>query len=275
MSDENTGSYSTLTLPCSEIDARRVGAMLDVDTSHLSAGVALPLGWHFFAFGGDTRRSALRSDGFPGLGVEMPDLGLPRLVIAGREVQYLSPLIIGEPVTRRSRIAQTTHKETRSGKIAIVVIAHELSQGDEAHPLVTEKHTYYLMPDGPRAPVKREPPAVMPTVTRTVTPDEILLFQYSALGFNSHRIHIDRTYVQDVEGYPDLLVNGGLATLLLTEFLQREIGVTPKAVKARHLAPLFCGRPLTLGAAQADGQWRLMALDENGTCAVDMEVTSQ
>ena len=104
-------------------------------------------------------------------------------------------------------------------------------------------------------------------------PDETLLFQYSALGFNSHRIHIDRDHARNVEGFPDLVVNGGLATLLLTEFLRVDLGVTPTTIAVRHVAPLYCNRSVTLAAEPTDAGWRLRAFDDLNRLAVDMEVT--
>ena len=79
-----------------------------------------------------------------------------------------------------------------------------------------------------------------------IIPDETLLFQYSALGFNSHKIHLDREYAQRVEGLPDLVVNGGLATLLVTEYARIELKFNLSDIKVKHLAPLYCNRPLTI-----------------------------
>jgi 3-methylfumaryl-CoA hydratase len=107
---------------------------------------------------------------------------------------------------------------------------------------------------------------------KTVVPDETLLFQYSALGFNSHKIHIDRAHARNVEGFPDLIVNGGLVTLLLTEFLRNEIGVKPYALRVRHLAPLYCGSPITMVANQVNSKWHLQAFDNRSILSVDMEV---
>jgi hydroxyacyl-ACP dehydratase HTD2-like protein with hotdog domain len=85
------------------------------------------------------------------------------------------------------------------------------------------------------------------TITmKRIVPDETLLFQYSALGFNSHKIHLDRTFARETEAFPDLVVNGGLATLLLTEFLRLELKGAFTSLTAKHVAPLFCGRPISL-----------------------------
>jgi 3-methylfumaryl-CoA hydratase len=107
---------------------------------------------------------------------------------------------------------------------------------------------------------------------KTVVPDETLLFQYSALGFNSHRIHIDRSYARQVEGYPDLVVNGGLSTLLLTEFARTAMSWTPSSVRIRHLKPLFCRYPITLVASKDGSRCVLKALNEKNAVAIDMEI---
>ena len=96
---------------------------------------------------------------------------------------------------------------------------------------------------------------------RRIVPDETLLFQYSALGFNSHKIRLDRDLMRDEkEGFPDLVINGGLATLMLTEFFRNELGGIPAALSAKHVTPLFCNRPVLLGAERQDGKWLLRAL---------------
>lgn len=267
---------------CSVASARRVCAMLDLDPSEIVDGAALPRGWQFVLLGADTRRSALRGDGFPGLGVPMPDLGLPRLLLGGRAVTYLQDIPIGATLVRTSAINSLVQKTTDAGPMAIVTIIHELCTQPDASPALVETQTYLLLPARVDAGAGEDddiialaPATALDDCTIIIVPDETLLFQYSALGFNSHKIHIDKAYARDVEGYPELVVNGGLATLLLTEFLRRDLGVVPAALKVRHLAPLFCGRPMTLAARQDGAAWRLKAFNDKGRLAVEMEVTAQ
>jgi 3-methylfumaryl-CoA hydratase len=259
---------------CSVPVVRRVAAMLDLDPDAIAAGGPLPRGWQFVLLGADTRRSALRSDGFPGLGVPMPDLGLPRLMLAGRSVAFHADIPIGASVRRVSAMQSLRHKSGAAGPMAVVTLVHELHLEGHDSAAVVETQTYLLMSAGKALSNDPEVPSAAPQAERlaNVVPDETLLFQYSALGFNSHRIHLDRAHARDVEGFPDLVVNGGLATLLLTEFLRRDLGVTPSALQARHLAPLYCNRPITLAADRLGQRWHLKAFDDRHRLAVDMEV---
>jgi 3-methylfumaryl-CoA hydratase len=259
---------------CSLAAVRRVAAMLGLDPDDWQEGDLLPRGWQFILLGADTPRGALRGDGFPGLGVPLPDLGLPRLLIGGRSVCFVADITIGASLRRDSRIETIQRKETARGPMALVTVAHELSLTGTTVPALVETQTYVLLGVAPPAAAPASDPvgSALPAGSRTVVPDDTLLFQYSALGFNSHRIHLDRAYARDVEGFPDLVVNGGLTTLLLTEHLRTAHGVSPSALKARYLAPLFCARPMTLSAeARADG-WGLRAFDDAGRLAVDITV---
>jgi 3-methylfumaryl-CoA hydratase len=101
---------------CSLATVRRVAAMLDQDPDIWSEGDVLPRGWQFILLGADTRRSALRQDGFPGLGVPLPDLGLPRLLLGGRPVRYEGDIQIGTTLRRESRVEKLSRKETAKAR---------------------------------------------------------------------------------------------------------------------------------------------------------------
>jgi 3-methylfumaryl-CoA hydratase len=258
---------------CSPATVRRVAAMLDLEA--VASNPSLPRGWHFVLLAADTRRSALRADGFPGLGVPMPDLGLPRLMLGGRTVSFRQDIPIGATVMRSSAVRSIARKTTASRPMAVVTLEHELRLAEQAEPALVETQTYLLLPSRPAgagAPEAAPAAPVHAAHLKTVVPDETLLFQYSALGFNSHRIHLDRDHAREVEGFADLVVNGGLATLLLTEFLRLDLGVTPAAIAVRHVTPLYCNRAITLAADQVDNRWFLKAFDDQHRLAVDMEV---
>jgi 3-methylfumaryl-CoA hydratase len=258
---------------CHPTMVRRIAAMLDLEAHIYINGEVLPRGWHFFLLAGETRKSALRSDGFPGLGVPIPELGLPRLLLGGRSVVYNSDILIGTEVEKTSFIKSITEKTTSSGRMAIVNIQHELRPVLDSNAAIIETQTYILLEEK-KAQNTLEKTLLEPIEAefqKTFIPDETLIFQYSALGFNSHKIHLDKEYARNVEGFPDLVVNGGLATLLLTEFMRKEIGFELTEIKVKHLVPLFCGQSLTLAAERGATHWQLKIFDDHHTLAVAMD----
>lgn len=278
--DLNTGTRIPVVREeaCSPSSVRKVAAMLDRDCEDLVKSRLLPRGWHFFLLAADTRRRDLRVDGFPGLGVPMPNLGFPRLMLGGRSVSFHRDIPIGAGLVRRSVVQSVSHKSTSSGGMAVVTLAHELRLDALNELAITETQTYLLLParNGGSDPA---PQAALPRpkseFAKTVMPDETLLFQYSALCFNSHRIHLDRDHARSVEGFPDLVVNGGLSTLLLSEFLRLELALIPTSFSVKHLAPLYCNEPITLTADRENTGWRLKAFNDQYQLAVDMEVKIQ
>jgi 3-methylfumaryl-CoA hydratase len=258
---------------CSLAMVRRVAAMLDIDTRSFSEGNILPKGWHFFLLAGETRKSALRQDGFPGLGVPIPNLGLPRLLLGGRTVSYNGDIVIGSVVEKTSFIKSIAEKTTNSGPMAIVTIQHELRPISETSPAIIETQTYILL-SASKASNNSEKTLSQPIEAehqKSIIPDETLIFQYSALGFNSHKIHLDRDYAKNIEGLPDLVVNGGLTTLLLTDYLRTNLELEMTAIKIKHIAPLYCNRPMTLTAEKSETGWKLSVYDDNNDIAVEAE----
>jgi 3-methylfumaryl-CoA hydratase len=125
-----------------------------------------------------------------------------------------------------------------------------------------------------KVPIKSEKTAISAihaAYQKEVIPNEILLFQYAALGFNTHKIHWDRDYTRNVEGFPDLVVNGGLATLLLTEFIRSDLGLNLTDIKVKHIAPLFCSCAMTLTADYSETGGKFKIFDNNNALAVEME----
>ncbi len=273
------GEIIKVTEICSLSMVKRVAAMLDLDTQSFSEGDELPQSWHFFMLAGETQKSALRADGFPGFGIPMPDLGLPRLLLGGRTVAYDGQIKIGEQVERKSFVKTITEKNNASGRMAIVTFQHELRPFSAQAPAIVETQTYILLEDKKIQSKSENITTSVPfeevrigVFQQEIIPDETLLFQYSALGFNSHKIHLDRDYAQNVEGLPDLVVNGGLSTLLSTEFLRQTLGLKIKNLKIKHTAPLFCNQKMTLVAEKNEIGYLLKIYDEKNNVAVEMTV---
>jgi 3-methylfumaryl-CoA hydratase len=273
MPDSVTNHPTKSNEPCSLVMVKRLAAMLDLDTASFSEGDLLPRGWHFFMLAAETRKSGLRQDGFPGFGVQIPDLGLSRLLLGSRTVSYRGDIVIGSVVERTSFVKNIAEKISKSGPMAIVTIQHELRPVSASGPVIIETQTYILL-SGKSVQTKVEKKLAEPVLTKyqkQIVPDETLLFQYSALGFNSHKIHLDKDYTRNIEGLPDLVVNGGLTTLLLTEFIRTDLGLEITDIKVKHIAPLFCGHTMTLTAEQSETGRQLKIYDDSNSVAVEMD----
>ena len=255
---------------------RRLGATFDIDPGRWREGDALPRGWHLAFFTTDTRQSQLRPDGVAGFGIELPDLGLPRVVFGGRRIRFHGDIPIGSHLQRESRLMSVVPKEGRSGRFAVVTIQHEIFVEGAREPAVVELQDQVMREAatkteaGRSAPTAPGGPAMPKPVHREiVVPDETLLFRVSALMFNTHRIHYDLAYVRGQEDYPALVVNGSVSSLLLLEFFRARAQREPNAIHLRNVGLAFCGRPLRLNAIPGDPSWRVWADDEQGNLVVE------
>ncbi len=251
-----------------------LAATLDRDDPAPAAGSAVPPLWHWLYFLPTARPSELGPDGHPRRGGFLPPVALPRRMWAGGRLRFERPLRVGEVATRNSRIADVSAKEARSGPLVFVTVRHEISTGagvalEEDHDIV-----YRGLP-APGAVAAPLPAPRDETFARRIVPDDVLLFRYSALTFNGHRIHYDRRYVTEVEGYPGLIVHGPLIATLLLDLLRREHA---DAVVARFdfkaVSPLFdlhpfevCGRP--------DGERRFALWARNHAGGLAMQASAE
>lgn len=229
----------------------------------------LPPLWHWLYFLDVRRRSELGRDGHPVRGGFLPPVPLPRRMWAGGRLQFHHPLRAGEETTRESRIVNVTEKTGRTGPLVFVLVRHEIRDARGAV-AITEEHDIVYR-DDPRPGDPVPPPKPTPataTWTREIVPDETLLFRYSALTFNGHRIHYDYRYVTEIEGYPGLVVHGPLVATLLLDLLRRELpGAGVARFEFRMVRPVcVTGAALTLCGEPADGGTtvRLWARDQDG-----------
>ncbi len=159
--------------------------------------------------------------------------------------------------------------------LSILNIAHTIRLADTAVVALEESQTFLLLSTRHVEREDGEPaPDTAPLLSKTVTPDDTLLFQFSALSFNSHKIHLDRDHARAVEGFPDLVVNGGLTTLLMTELARNELGLKIKAISVTNKRPLYVNRPITLSAYASESGTRILAMDDHQRIAAEMEITS-
>ncbi len=255
--------------PCAAL-----AATLDRPAERPPAGTPLPPLWHWLYFLPLPRRSEIGPDGHARRGGFLPPVRLPRRMWAGGQLRFHRPLRVGDAITRVSTIEDVTEKSGRSGALVFVRVRHEIRRGDEAGIALTEFHdiVYREAPRPDDAPLPPTPAPAGATWEREWVPDDVLLFRYSALTFNGHRIHYDRRYVTGVEGYPGLVVHGPLLATLLLDLLRRELpDATVTRYEFRALRPVFDTHPFFVcGAPQADGATiRLWVRDHDGALAID------
>jgi len=231
-----------------------LSATLDRDDAAPVAGTLLPPLWHWLYFTPLTRHSELGVDGHAKRGGFLPPVPLPRRMWAGGRLEFRQPLRVGDTVTRTSTIKDVSIKHGRSGALVFVCVKHDFSN---AHGLaLAEEHDIvYRDAPLPGAPAPEPTPAPHDEqFSREIVPDPVLLFRYSALTFNGHRIHYDRSYVTGVEGYPGLIVHGPLIATLLLDLLRRNLPeVQVKRFSFKALRPTFDIHPFTV-CGKVEGQ---------------------
>ncbi|MBW8778652.1 MAG: MaoC family dehydratase N-terminal domain-containing protein [Burkholderiales bacterium] len=251
-----------------------LAATLDRDDA--SADAELPPLHHWLFFLPTAPMHQLGDDGHPARGGFLPPVPLPRRMWAAGRLVFPGRLRVGATVTRRSEITDVQAKEGRSGPLVFVKLRHELGSGGELAVVEEQEIVYRGHPQAGSVPPAAGPAAPDAVWQREIRPDPVLLFRYSALTFNSHRIHYDRAYATGVEGYPGLVVQGPLLATLLADLVRRN---RPQARLARFefraLRPVFEGTALQLcGAPAPDGRSvRLWVRDAGGALCMDADAT--
>ena len=250
-----------------------LAALLDREDPPPRAGDAAPPLAHWLYFLPSYRQSQAGPDGHAARGEFLPPVPLPRRMWAGSRLEFVKPLRVGSRARRLSRIVDVVPKQGRSGALVFVTVRHEVS--DEAGLVLSDEHDIvYRGESGAAPPVT---PAPTPAAwQREIHPDPLLLFRYSAVTFNGHRIHYDQPYVTQVEGYPGLVVHGPLIATLLVDLLARNRpDATLRTYTFRALRPLFdtanfltCGLP-----DEARRSARLWTRDAEGAMTMDATAT--
>ena len=248
------------------------------DTTRPALGTPLPPLWHWLYFLPLAAQSDIGPDGHAKRGGFMPPVPLPRRMWAGSDFEFHAPLRVGDALSRTSTIIDVKEKSGRSGSLIFVKVRHEIRCNGAEKVALTEHHNivYRAAPEpGDVAP----PPQAAPNESawqRTIVPDDVLLFRYSALTFNGHRIHYDRQYVTEVEGYPGLIVHGPLIATLLMDLLRRQ---QPEARVLRFefkaVRPTFDTHAFSVhGQPSADGKTvHLWGRDHEGWLTMDATAT--
>jgi 3-methylfumaryl-CoA hydratase len=257
-----------------------LSATLDREPARPERGTPLPALWHWLYFLPLHRRSEIGPDGHAKRGGFLPPVPLPRRMWAGSQFQFHKPVRIGDAIERTSTIESVSEKSGRTGALVFVKVRHEIRTNDERDVALTEFHDIVYREAAKPTDVA-PPPQPAPTKSaweKNWVPDDVLLFRYSALTFNGHRIHYDRRYVTQVEGYPGLIVHGPLIATLLVDLLRwQRPDARVASFEFRAVRPIFDIHPFFVcGEPQADGKTvRLWAKDHESWLAMDATAVVQ
>ncbi len=278
MSDKLTawiGRSETLRDTITAAPVRGLNATLDHPALDVENGMPLFPLWHWLYFLPQHRQSDIGPDGHARRGGFLPPVPLPRRMWAGSQFEFRSPVRVGDAVERTSTIADVSAKEGRTGQLVFVKVRHELRCNGAAEPSIVEFHDIVYRDAKKPGDVDPAPTAApQGEWGRTIVPDDVLLFRYSALTFNGHRIHYDRKYVTEVEGYPGLIVHGPLIATLLMDLVRRHAPDAQVAgFRFKAVRPTFDLHPFRVNGRREGNEVRLWAQDHEGWLTMDAVAT--
>lgn len=271
------GKTETRTDQITEMPMAALSATLDIDAPAPRSGDSVPPLWHWMWFLPIHKESELGPDGHAKTGDFLPPVPLPLRMWAGGRFEFHRALLVGQTYTRTSRILDVREKEGRRGPLIFVTVRHEI--GDAEGIALSEEQDIVYRDNATAGEAKTAPLQAAPADAaweRVIRPDDVLLFRYSALTFNAHRIHYDRRYATEVGGYPGLVVHGPLIATLLLDLVRRNL---PDAKVGRFafraVSPLFDTKPFVLcGKPERDGKIiSLWAKDAAGRLATTATTT--
>lgn len=237
-------------------------------------GTPLPQCWHWAWFNDALPYEKLGRDGHPQRGGFIPPVPLPRRMWAGGELHFLQDIIIGREIRKVSSIEGIKERDGSSGKLCIVTIAHRLFDGDD---LCIDERQNLVFREDPKQSEGAAKPIAPPEgqeLAEVINPDPVMMFRYSALTFNGHRIHYDVDYAREVEGYPDLVFHAPLTATSLCQLAAKVLeDKTIKQFSYRATAPLFCNQPVRLLGKRSDEGAVLWAETPKGSQAMLAEAS--
>ncbi|MCF8177551.1 MAG: hypothetical protein K9J74_03505 [Sulfuritalea sp.] len=252
--------------------AQLMAATMDYfEAPRIRDGERLPPLWHWIYFLEALPPGELGSDGHPARGGFLPPVPLPHRMWAGGRVSFAAPVSIGAIVRKESSVLKLDYKTGRSGELVFLTVLHELRtlQGSL---LIREEHDIVYrgdLPPGKRSGIPVTAPAAQ--FTKVCTPDSILLFRYSALTFNGHRIHYDADYCREKEGYENLVIHGPLMATLLADFAEEVSNCQIREFSYRAISPALMGGPVTLHASMHEERVALYATTESGAVCMQAD----
>jgi 3-methylfumaryl-CoA hydratase len=269
-----TPTVETVTETIDLTQVRKFASVLDLDEAEFDDGAALPAMWHWLFFLHRAPSANIGPDGHPRRGGFFPPVELQRRMFAGEQVKFHAPLVIGQPATRTGTVTRLDEKEGRSGRMVLASAHYRIEQAGTL--CVEDTHDIVYIAGGGATPAPGPDAFSAPDGAwhREVKTDPVLLFRFSALSFNSHRIHYDADYAKNEEGYPGLVVHGPLTALLLSELARARMDSAMTEYSFRGRAPIFEPWPFHLIGQPGDGgSVELEAVRNDGTVA--MTATAQ
>ena len=254
--------------------ANALAATLDRDETY-GAGADLPPLWHWMHFLPLHKLKDSGYDGHAALGSFLPPVPLPRRMWAGSRLTFHAPVRIGQDLRKRSEVKQISHKSGRSGDLVFVTVQHQVTDAG-ALCVHEEQDIVYRAPPAAGAPTPTPPSAPEQSAfQRNISPDPVLLFRYSALTFNGHRIHYDQPFCTGTEGYGGLVVHGPLLATLMLDLLRREMPrAAVRTFEFRAVSPVFDTHDFSVhGAPNEDGSIHLWIRRHDGALAMDGTAT--
>ena len=254
---------------------RRIAAMLDLDPDAFRPGMELPPHWFSMFFADIARQSDLREDGHAIGGVVLPPIPMPRRMGAGRRLKVLRRLRAAEPAVRKSEVVDIVPKSGRSGSIFVLTLRNTIEQAGNVV-AVDEFDAIYREATPPGQKTTATVPAMAPSDQAwedTILLTETLVFRYSAVTWNSHRIHYDADYARSVEGYEHTVQNGGLTMQLMIDAALKRASSELRGLTARLTYPVWVGDPIAIrGSAVSDRKMRVWVADKHGHLNGEMDL---
>jgi len=257
--------------------AESFDATFDRPSRHYKVGDLAPLGIHWLLCPPRVPQRALGPDGHPSRGGFLPPIELPRRMWASGRINFLEPFRVGEEINLASRIISVIPKQGTTGALVFVDVDHTFFTTTGVR---LREHQTIVFRGPPRGEdtsthINNQPPPSIQRWSRrrTINPDAALLFRYSALTFNGHRIHYDQDYVRNVEGYPNLVVHAPLTATLLLQMFEDRFGTGAVTFSFRAVRPLFCCKPIELYGNEDGNRFVLEARDEEHCVAMSAQAS--
>lgn len=253
----------------SEVISADKAAMLATSINIPAQQNTLPIPWHWIFHLDTVGPADIGPDGHAKLGVLMPDLPAKRRMFAGSKIKCHRPPILGKEIHHKRTISKIEKKSGKSGSLHIVTV--DIKLFDDDGPLISEQQSIvYLQSEGsPRCQINSAKPDIEPDYSANFTADEVLLFRFSALTFNSHRIHFDKDYAVIQERYPERVVHAPLNAIVLAHYAETWLGAPLKEFSFRSQAPVFLGETTCFeGRKRSDGGLDLIARTPDGQVAI-------